>query len=106
MDGIKIPEPVLMASRRYEELKQIEKQTKAEMDMLKPTILGYLADAGHDIQLDQGALSLKAGKTKWEYSEAVEKQEERVEKMKETERQKGIATEVAGDPYIEYRAKK
>lgn len=77
--------------KKYADLKIQEKRIKAELEQLKPVITAEMSKVGAEkVPSDFGTFTLKPVPV-WKYSEAVEKAQEAVDKLKEEEKAKGVA---------------
>jgi len=89
---------------RYEELKIQAKEIDAELEELKP-ILVKAIPVDKEIKARYGVFVLKA-RPKWEYSIPTQAVEKDLRETKKREEAEGIAKEIPGKPYPEYRENK
>lgn len=85
----------------YEEKMLQRRAIDAELEELKALIEPDMPT--DPIETDTGVFKLRAGKTKWTYSENTQAKETELKNLKKREEQDGTAVSETGKPYLEYR---
>lgn len=93
------------ALREYAEQKAVIKEAEARMKQLAEVIKSF-AQVDSKYDLGDAVVSYKPGKTIWKYSPDLTEREALLEEAKKEEEQLGIATAVAGTPYLQVNFKR
>lgn len=89
--------------QRYEKIMNDIKVLEEERDQLKPLLIQHIPEDSV-VQTEHGRFSLKRRST-WKYSVQLEDDMFLIKERQAEEKQEGIAKEIPGAPYVEYRAK-
>ena len=89
---------------QYEEIQMAIKELEQQRDQLKPLLVEHIPEDSV-VKTDNGSFTIKR-RNKWTYSSPLQELEADLKDKQKEERQSGIATEVPGEPYVEWRQNK
>lgn len=95
-------EDVINALKRYEDLKDKEKEIEEELDMLKSIILPHM-NKDVKVETERGCFTMSA-RAKWQYPVHIVDLDARLKDLKKTAEADGSAIETPGVPYIVYKS--